>query len=122
MTVAAYRPTTVDSLHITVESGVAVILNQTNLPREKLGAIFSLGFVYSPVVVLIDIRDRDNISYAVSQMGDRVDLKWVCNALSRFEEGWELIEGILFSPVSSELPKEAVMEMFCSAEDSSLCR
>lgn len=77
-----------------------------------LEAVLKVGLTYAPIAVVMDITIPDVSRYAIAQtdQAELTDLEWVCHALSRFEAGWQIQEGILLSPEPSYLSDKTVLE------------
>lgn len=117
MTTSSYTSPTVDTFHIAVEEGITTVMVGGSFTPEKYPALYQLCFaVYSPVVLTIDYRDRDNIFYTIAQQEAQVDLDWLLVALSRFEEGWVRQGNTLFSPNPSKLSQKQIIETFGAAK------
>ena len=98
-----------------VERGITNLIVQADLPRQYYKTLFELGLIYGPIVFIQNIQDRYNPSYAVVQQGDQVDLQWLLSAISHFEEGWYLEDGVLFSPVPSHTPPMTLWDSLLNA-------
>lgn len=117
MTTSSYTSPTVDTFHIAVEEGITTVMLGGSFTPEKYPALYQLCFaVYSPVVLTIDYRDRDNIFYTIAQQEAQVDLDWLLVALSRFEERWVRQGNTLFSPNPSKLSQKQIIETFGAAK------
>jgi hypothetical protein len=113
----SYKPDCLDAFHFRVdECGVCLIRNQSTLPRALMPALFQFAFTaYAPLVLSREIIERGMQSYAFGQSGKQLDLKWLQNALERLDPGWEIVEGILYSPSPSKLDEDTVLEMIENA-------
>ncbi len=108
-----YTPKTIDSFNIGIEDGIANVLIQGSLPLEHYQALYNLCFsVYSPVVLTVHLENQEYISYTIAQAEEFVDLDWLHQALSRFEEGWTRQDNALFSPIPSQLSEKQIIDTF----------
>jgi hypothetical protein len=111
-----YIPKSIDTFNIGVENEIANVLIQGTLPLEHYQALHSLCFsVYAPAVITVYLEDSERISYTIAQSEDLVDLDWLHQALSRFEEGWTRRGNALFSPHRSKLSEKQVTDTFNAA-------
>lgn len=110
-TVAAYQPDELESFHVSLEDGVALVLAQSKMPSHLFGVLFALGFVYAPVVLLVSSIDHATYSYSIAQWGDSIDLDAVLGKLQQFEHWQKNNEGELTSPFPSIVPQSTILEL-----------
>jgi hypothetical protein len=110
-----YATDKTEQFTIYTDRGVTNLIVQADLPRQYYKPLFELGLIYGPIVLLANIQDRDNPAYAITQQGDQVDLQWLLSAISHFEEGWYLENGVLFSPVPSHVSHAGLRDSLLNA-------
>jgi hypothetical protein len=100
------------SFHVTVQNGIAEILNHSDLPVENFSGLYQLGFTYSPLVVVVTSPERDHTSYAIAQSLGLYDLAWAYNKLSSYEDAWELDgDRLLISPLPSTIKPNKLLAL-----------
>ena len=114
---SVYTPATMGTFNVYTDDGVAFLTNQSDIPRALYHRLFSLGFLYKPVVLIVDIQDRHQPSYAIAQTNNSIDMNWVLSALSHFELGWFIEDGVLFSPVPSQVSTRMIAQMLSAKSE-----
>ena len=106
-----------DSLQFVPEAdNLVLVTNQSAIPRSLMQPLFNLAFLYAPIALVTDIRDFNAMNHVVAWEADQpFDTAWALSALSRLEDGWELQERTLLSPVPSALCSGDVVEILMGA-------
>lgn len=114
----------IDTFQVSCDgAGIAQIqaLFGSDASEQTISAICQLGFAYSPLVMCIDITG-DRPAYLVAQSAApsaAADLKWACQALNRFEDGWTVEGGDrLYSPGESRLQAHQVREVLIASKST----
>lgn len=109
----AYAPNCMDNFGFVVKHGITLVLDNSTLPEEYLPELLRFSFIYSPVTILVHgkLSDEQYQAFTIAaQHKNILDLPWICNALNRHEEGWEIRDDVLRSPKPSHLSQAVVME------------
>ncbi|MGJ3253836.1 MAG: hypothetical protein ACFE0J_22285 [Elainellaceae cyanobacterium] len=73
------------------EPGITVIYDNSSLERSEFERFLQIGFFYTPVSVL-QACDHcgESWQWAIASDDNSLDIVWLVEALSRFEDGWEV--------------------------------
>jgi hypothetical protein len=86
------------------------IISSSAVPKERLKPLFSYAFTtYAPIVVLAELIGNVDYAYTMAQCGQSLDMDHLLGVLGKWEVGWELSDGILFSPRPSRVELNKLM-------------
>lgn len=116
----------IDTFQLSTDAaGIAQIqaLFHNDATEAAIEALCNLGFCYGSLVMCIDISS-DETAYLVAQSPAATysaDLKWVRDALNRFESGWWIdAAGRLYSPSASCLSAGQVREALLASKSAAV--
>jgi hypothetical protein len=109
-----------DDINIVVRNGICELQVKLEKPEAVFQELLSLGFAYANVLLIVDLThcEADKKRYAIAQKLPTIDMNWLFNALTRFELGWRLEQGILVSPDVSMLRSAQVRELLITAQSA----
>jgi hypothetical protein len=93
-----------DSFTFWVNGDTCEIVTHSQLPKDRLNLLLEFVFkAYAPIAVISQSIGNSDYAYAFAQSGSTVDLEKLLRIVSKCEMGWNLSDGILFSPRPSKL-------------------
>ena len=115
-------PRLVETFHVSVRKGIAVILSQSTIPRGSRDPLFQLGAWYSPLVLLVSLDDTENheiYSYDFKATLPGFETSRVLEEVSRFEQGWHVTEeGMLLSPQPSSINQASLLNVLVKERET----
>jgi hypothetical protein len=107
---------TINCFTFAVNGDVCDVLTNSRLPQERLQLLLEFVFkAYAPIAVIAEGSGSPDYSYIFAQSGNRVEVKKLLRIVSNYEMGWNLSNGILFSPRPSQLEPSRLADAIATA-------
>jgi hypothetical protein len=105
-----------DSFTFSVNGDVCDIVTHSYLPTERLKSLLDFVFrTYAPIAAIAQSIGNNSYTYTIAQSGDAVDVLRLLQILGRYETGWNLSDGIIFSPRPSKIRPTTLMQAIGTA-------
>ncbi|MGB3693654.1 MAG: hypothetical protein WA865_08115 [Spirulinaceae cyanobacterium] len=105
-----------DSFTICPWQEMASVVTHSRLSGKKLSSFLNFVFeYYSPVVVICQSMESSSYAYIFAQSDKFVDVASLLKILTRWEMGWNLSDGLLYSPRPSKLEPPELQRAIASA-------
>ena len=92
-----------DSFTFAVNGDVCEIITASHLPLDKLHLLLDFTYkAYAPIACIAESIGNTDYAYTIAQSGDSIDVIRLLQILGATETGWNLSDGIIFSPRPSK--------------------
>lgn len=91
--------------------GMCDVITISELPPDRLRVMLEFAFkAYSPIVLVAESVGTINYAYKLGWMAGNLDPLHFLEVVGKMEEGWQLTDGVIYSPRPSQLKAQSITE------------